>query len=155
MTVKRIMILCVWIAALFCLICGAQAEEITPEALKQAMDENLYINLFDLRSAEEYAAGALPGASSMPLEKLKDEFYGAFGPAKDAVRAYWEFWNRYALDNADMFHEIPKEHNPLRHSIFFGFHYAFYAHMLFPPDVLSRGAALLDRALAAAQKSVP
>ena len=100
-----------------------------------------------------YILGRMMVHPDWTLERLKDEYYSAFGPAKDAVRDYWEYWNRYALDNADMFHEIPKKHNPLRHGIFFGFHYAFYAHMLFPPDVLSRGAALLDRALSAAQGS--
>ena len=100
-----------------------------------------------------YILGRMMVHPDWTLERLKDEYYSAFGPAKDAVRDYWEYWNRYALDNADMFHEIPKKHNPLRHGIFFGFHYAFYAHMLFPPDVMSRGSALLDRALAAAQKS--
>ena len=87
------------------------------------------------------------------LEKLKDEYYSAFGPAKDAVREYWEFWNRYTLDNAEMFHEIPKKYNPLRHSIFFGFHYAFYAHRLFPQAVLDEGLLLLEKALKAAAGS--
>lgn len=85
-----------------------------------------------------------------PLEKLKDEYYGAFGPAKDAVKAYWEFWNRYALDNATMFHEVPKKHNPIRHGMFFGFHYAFYAHHLFPRAKLEEAIPLLRAAAAAA-----
>jgi hypothetical protein len=87
------------------------------------------------------------------LERLKDEYYSAFGPAKGAVRDYWEFWNRYALDNADMFHEIPKKYNLLRHRIFFGFHYAFYAHRLFPDEVLAKGEPFLERAREAAKDS--
>lgn len=87
------------------------------------------------------------------LERLKDEYYSAFGAAKGAVRDYWEFWNRYALDNADMFHEIPKKYNPLRHRIFFGFHYAFYAHRLFPDEILAKGEPFLERARAAARNS--
>lgn len=87
------------------------------------------------------------------LERLKDEYYSAFGAAKGAVRDYWEFWNRYALDNADMFHEIPKKYNPLRHRIFFGFHYAFYAHRLFPDEVLAKGEPFLERAREAARNS--
>ena len=100
-----------------------------------------------------YILGRMMVHPDWTLERLKDEYYAAFGPAKDAVRDYWEYWNRYALDNADMFHEIPKKHNPLRHGIFFGFHYAFYAHLLFPPEALARGAELLDRAVAAAKGS--
>ena len=100
-----------------------------------------------------YCLGRLMVHPDWPLERLKDEYYSSFGPAKDAVAAYWEYWNRYALDNAALFHEIPKKYNPLRHSIFFGFHYAFYAHRLFPPAVLEKGGDLLDRALAAAKDS--
>ena len=87
------------------------------------------------------------------LEKLKDEYYSAFGPAKEAVREYWEFWNRYALDNAEMFHEVPRKHNPVRHSMFFGFHYAFYAHHLFPRSKLEEGIPYLKNAMAAAKGS--
>ena len=100
-----------------------------------------------------YALSRLMVRPELSLEKLRDEYYSAFGPAKDAVAAYWEFWNRYALENADLFHEVPKKYNPLRHSIFFGFHYAFYAHRLFPQDLLERGSALLDKAFVAAKDS--
>lgn len=85
-----------------------------------------------------------------PLERLKDEYYSAFGPAKDAVRAYWEFWNRYALDNAEMFHEVPRKYNPIRHGMFFGFHYAFYAHHLFPRAKLEEAKMFIQSAAAAA-----
>ena len=88
-----------------------------------------------------------------PLERLKDEYYSAFGPAKDAVKEYWERWNRYALDNAETFHEVPKKYNPIRHGMFFGFHYAFYAHHLFPQETLERGVDMLKRAAAAAKDS--
>ena len=100
-----------------------------------------------------YVLGRMMVHPDWTLERLKDEYYSAFGPAKGAVRDYWEYWNRYALDNAEKFHQVPKEHNPLRHGIFFGFHYAFYAHLLFPPETLARGAELLGRAEAAAQGS--
>jgi hypothetical protein len=100
-----------------------------------------------------YVMGRLMVNPSAKLEDLKDEYYGAFGPAKDAVRDYWEFWSRYAIDNAEMFHEVPKKHNPIRRGMFFGFHYAFYAHHLFPPEVLAKGRRLMDKALAAAVSS--
>ena len=100
-----------------------------------------------------YVLGRMMVHPDWSLEKLKDEYYSAFGPAASAVRDYWEFWNRYALDNADMFHEVPKKHNPIRHSMFFGFHYAFYAHHLFPRSKLEESMPFLARALSAAKNS--
>ncbi len=87
------------------------------------------------------------------LEELKNEYYSAFGPAAGHVRDYWEYWNRYALDNAELFHEVPKKYNPLRHSMFFGFHYAFYAHRLFPEEVFPPAEKFLDEARKAAKDS--
>ena len=96
-----------------------------------------------------YILGRMMVHPEWSLERLKDEYYSAFGPAKDAVRDYWEFWNRYALDNAEMFHEIPRRYNPIRHSMFFGFHYAFYAHHLFPRSKLEEAIPYLKKAMSA------
>lgn len=62
------------IAAALCLgllVCAAGAEEITADALRKALDENVFINLFDVRSQSEYEAGAIPGAASLPLDQLE------------------------------------------------------------------------------------
>ena len=62
------------IAAALCLgllVCAAGADEITADALRKALDENVFINLFDVRSQSEYEAGALPGAASLPLDQLE------------------------------------------------------------------------------------
>ena len=100
-----------------------------------------------------YAMGRLMVDPAARIDDLRDEYFGAFGPAKSAVRDYWDYWDRYTRDNAEMFHEVPKKHNPIRHGMFFGFHYAFYAHHLFPPEVLAKGAALIGKALEAAKDS--
>ena len=52
---------------------AAMAEEITADALQDTLDNSLYINLFDVRSEEEYAAGAIDGAVSFPLDTLEAE----------------------------------------------------------------------------------
>lgn len=100
-----------------------------------------------------YVMGRLMVDPGAKLDDLKDEYYGAFGPAKAAVRDYWEYWGRYASENAEMFHDVPRRHNPIKRSRFFGFHYAFYAHLVFPPDVLAKGDGLIARALVAAASS--
>ena len=100
-----------------------------------------------------YMMSRLMVRPALTREELMDEYCAAFGPAKDAVRAYWEFWNRYALEHAKMFREVPEQRNPLFHTRNFGFQYAFYAHILFPEEVLSEGGRLLDRALKVAQGS--
>jgi len=68
--------LCVLLAAVICLAsAGAFAEEETPvmtsEELQQRLDYNPYVNLFDLRSAQAYDAGHIPGAACFPLETLQ------------------------------------------------------------------------------------
>ena len=50
----------------------AIAEKITAEQLQVAIDQYLYVNLFDVRTEEEYNAGAIPGAVNFPLEELRD-----------------------------------------------------------------------------------
>lgn len=57
--------------ALCLLLPAASADEITAEALKTVLDESPYINLFDVRDAGEYEAGAIPGAVSFPLDQLE------------------------------------------------------------------------------------
>lgn len=90
---------------------------------------------------------------AMTYDALMDEYCSAFGAAKDAVRDYWSFWSRYAIDHADDFHEIPKEGNKLFHDIHYGFQYAFYAHQLFPEKLLRESARHLKRARELAKDS--
>ena len=89
----------------------------------------------------------------MTLDGLMDEYCDAFGPAKGAVRDYWNFWGRYVMDHAGDFHEVPEEHNRLFHSIHYGFQYAFYAHILFPERILWESAQYLRRARELAKDS--
>lgn len=51
---------------------AASAEEITADELRKVIDSQPYINLFDVRSTDEYEKGTIPGASSFPLDGLKD-----------------------------------------------------------------------------------
>ena len=98
-----------------------------------------------------YVMCRLPADPEAKLEDLLDEYYSAFGPAKQEVKAYWEFWEKYMMDNVRLFYETPIKKNKIRHAPFFGYHYSFYAHVLFPPEILAKGEALLDQALKAAE----
>ena len=52
------------------------AEEISSDVLQAAVDTDLYINLIDVRSKQEYAEGAIPGAECIPLEELESTIRG-------------------------------------------------------------------------------
>ena len=54
----------------------AVAEEISSDALQTVVDTDLYINLIDVRSKQEYAEGAIPGAECIPLEELESTICG-------------------------------------------------------------------------------
>ena len=99
-----------------------------------------------------YVMSRLPAKPDAGLDDLLDEYYSAFGPAKKEVKAYWEFWKKYMLDNRQKFYEVPLKMNKLRRSPHFGWYYTFYAHVLYPPDILKQGDLLLNKALKVAQK---
>ena len=63
------------LSLIFLLAAGAAMAEntISPEELAERIDNSLYLNLFDVRSGEEYAAGHLPTSVSFPLDTLHDE----------------------------------------------------------------------------------
>ena len=79
-----------------------------------------------------YMLSRLCAKPNAKLEDLRAEYFSGFGPAADAVRDYFEYWRRYTLDNAEKFCRVPVEKDPISHCMFFGFHYAFYAHLLYP-----------------------
>ncbi len=93
-----------------------------------------------------YVMGRLMAYPDAKLETLLDEYYQGFGPAADEVKNYWEYWQNYCMANARKFSEIPTQKNPLRFSSFFGFHYAFYAHELFPQESFEPARSLMAQA---------
>ncbi len=75
------------------------------------------------------------------IDELLTEFYLAFGPAKDAVRAYFDYWEAHTSANVLDIEEVQSEYGASRlHS------YARAAHAWFPPDSFERAQALLDKA---------
>lgn len=100
-----------------------------------------------------YMLSRLCAKPDAKLEDLRAEYFSGFGPAADAVRDYFEYWRRYTLGNAEKFCRTPVEKDPISHCMFFGFHYAFYAHLLYPQEVFKTARALMEKALAAAKSS--
>jgi phage shock protein E len=51
---------------------SASGEKVTPEELKSMLDKNEPAVLIDVRTPEEFAAGHIPGARSMPIDTLEN-----------------------------------------------------------------------------------
>lgn len=88
-----------------------------------------------------------------PLEEIRAEYFDGFGPAADAIRGYFDYWRQYILDNADRFCSVPREKDPISHDMIFGWHFAYYAHILYPPESFAKAEKFLERARAAAKNS--
>ena len=69
---------CLPLALLLAAAAGmAQGEEISSADLQQEINGNIYINLFDIRDADAFSHGALPGAMSLPLDELREQLQTA------------------------------------------------------------------------------
>ncbi len=93
-----------------------------------------------------YVMGRLLARPFANLDELLDEYYSAFDRGTSQVRSYWEYWSKYSIDNARKFYDVPIRKNKLRFSSFFGFHYAFYAHDLFPKETFGPAREILQQA---------
>lgn len=83
--------------------------------------------------------------ADQPVDEVLDEYYSAFGPAADAVRAYFDYWEAYVMEDRDRFDRAQREAGVSRYRNF-----AAFAHVVFPPEVFPPAQALLDRAAQAA-----
>ena len=90
-----------------------------------------------------------PGA---PVDDLLDEYYAAFGPAKDTVRAYFEHWEGYSMQNRAAAANVIQRYKAGHFRRYA--HYARAAEELYPPEVFDEGFAFLDEAAEQAQTSV-
>ncbi len=84
-----------------------------------------------------------------PSERVDDllaEYYGAFGPAAEAVKAYFDHWERSTTDLRPRLHEAFEDRFASRWRT-----WARVAHRVFPSESFAAGEALLERAAAAAK----
>ncbi|MDD3544755.1 MAG: DUF4838 domain-containing protein [Kiritimatiellae bacterium] len=82
----------------------------------------------------------------LTVDEILDEYYGAFGPAADAARAYFSYWEQYCLANFQKFNDLFIDHGHRWPR------FQILAHKAFPPECFEPAARLLDKAEAAAAK---
>ncbi len=72
----------------------------------------------------------------LPVEQVFDEYYSAFGPAKNQVKAYFEYWKKISDGVTDDYWKQIKGT------------WDFYAiaHHIFTPEVMKKGFELLEQA---------
>ncbi len=80
----------------------------------------------------------------LSVEKILDEYYEAFGPAADAVRDYFEYWEAYCIENAERFCELFLDVG-MRWQRF-----PLKGHEAFPPESFEPAEEILERAVQAA-----
>ncbi len=100
-----------------------------------------------------YMLARLAVHPDQPLEEIRAEWFGGFGPAAKAIQGYFDYWRQYILDNADLFCRIPCEKDPISHAMIFGWHFAYYAHILYPPEAFAKAEPFLAAAREAAKDS--
>ena len=86
-----------------------------------------------------YMLARLHARPEMTVDEVLDEYFSAFGTAKDAVRAYVDHWETVCSAVT----EKPD-----------GLHWSFFyreAHQIFTPTAMARGSQLLDAATSAAR----
>ncbi|QYM78553.1 DUF4838 domain-containing protein [Horticoccus luteus] len=78
-------------------------------------------------------------------DALLAEYYSGFGPAAAEVKAYFDYWERYTMDNRPLINDVFADRVAIRWRT-----WAKAAHRVFPPDCFAPGEALLAKAAAAA-----
>ena len=94
-----------------------------------------------------YVHMRLHAKPELAVENILDEYYGAFGPAADEVREYFEYWEKYCNDNLQRINDLYVDvgHRWSR--------FQLMAHKAFPPASFEPAQAILERAKQAAQNS--
>jgi hypothetical protein len=78
-------------------------------------------------------------------DDLLAEYYSGFGPAAARVKAYFDYWERYTMDNRPLIAAAFEDRVAIRWRT-----WAKVAHRVFPPQSFAEGEALLARAMTAA-----
>jgi molybdopterin/thiamine biosynthesis adenylyltransferase/rhodanese-related sulfurtransferase len=86
----------------------SEIEEIDPSEARELLDEGVV--LVDVREAEEYAAGHLPGAKHVPRSYLETRIEGAVPDRSAQVILYCQSGNRSAFGARTLVEELGYEH---------------------------------------------
>ena len=105
-----------------------------------------------------YALGRMHTRGDWSIDDVLDEYYQAFGPAEAAVRQYfghWESVSQNAAKNMDELSELAVKQGkggaPGDPEPFQWHHFLRAADLIFTPEVMAEGRALLDEAHEAAR----
>lgn len=92
-----------------------------------------------------YVHMRLHAKPELAVDDVLDEYYGAFGPAAAEVRAYFEYWERYCVENMRRVNDLYTDvgHRWAR--------FLLMAHEAFPPSCFGPAEAILARAERAAR----
>jgi hypothetical protein len=78
-------------------------------------------------------------------DDLLAEYYSAFGPAAPEVKAYFDYWEKYTMDNRPLIYKSFEDRVAIRWRT-----WAKAAHKVFPETCFAPGEALLSKAAIAA-----
>lgn len=80
-----------------------------------------------------------------PIDSLLAEYYSCFGPAADAVKAYFDYWENYTMNHRQLVTDVFADRVAIRWRS-----WAKASHRVFPPDCFVPAETLLARARDAA-----
>ena len=101
-----------------------------------------------------YMLARLHEKPTMGVEDILDEYYSAFGPAEAAVRDYFAHWERVAewehRQHAAGPGQAGRAADDDQGEQIEGLHWSYFyrqAHVIFTPEAMAEGGALIDRAI--------
>jgi hypothetical protein len=94
-----------------------------------------------------YVLGRLNVRPDLTVDEILDEYYSAFGPAKDAVKAYFEHWEKVSDSVTD---EQFAQYKTQRPGGGTWRRWLLIADLVFTPSIMAQGRQLMDQAVVAA-----
>ncbi|MDD3694512.1 MAG: DUF4838 domain-containing protein [Lentisphaeria bacterium] len=80
-----------------------------------------------------------------PVSELLQEYCSGFGAGAEAMRRYFDYWEKYCMDNAEHFNQVHETKSERKWFIFGNF-YTGIAHLLFPDKVFEPALKFLEEA---------
>lgn len=110
-----------------------------------ATDYDSLTGQWSVQGPNLYLLMRLHSEPTASADALLAEYYAGFGPAAAEVKAYFDYWERYTMDNRPLITAAFADRVAIRWRT-----WAKAAHRVFPPDCFAPGEALLAKAAAAA-----
>ncbi|MEN6404511.1 MAG: DUF4838 domain-containing protein, partial [Armatimonadia bacterium] len=75
----------------------------------KATDYDSLTAMWATQGPQTYLFARWQNKVNAPLEEILNEYYSGFGPAAKQVRAYFDFWEKYTMDNLQLFRDAAKK----------------------------------------------